>query len=232
MEYLMRIIILAAAVATGLASPAFAQDTSAPPADRPAPVDRPAFDGFRVGGELGYDALQPGSSVESSIQGNNTADGLLYGGEIGYDRTIGRIVLGAEADVTGSTGKVRTETPDPNDFGFGRVKAGRDIYVGARIGTLLSPTTLLYAKGGYTNARLDLTASDGTTETGQHFNLDGYRVGAGIEKSLTPRTYAKIEYRYSNYSKARLEYANGANTNNFSVDTDRHQIAVGFGFRF
>ncbi|MDE0880300.1 MAG: outer membrane beta-barrel protein, partial [Sphingomonas bacterium] len=116
--------------------------------------------------------------------------------------------------------------------GYGRVKAGRDLYLGGRIGYLVSPTTMVYGKVGYTNARLDLTRNDTVTETGNHFNLDGYRVGAGIEKSLTPRTYAKVEYRYSNYGDARLEYANGANTNNFSVDTDRHQVMAGVGFRF
>ncbi|MFA5969622.1 MAG: outer membrane beta-barrel protein [Sphingomonas sp.] len=221
----MRTLTLAALAAAAVATPAFAQDTPAGP-----PAEKPAFDGFRAGALLGYDALQPGSSTDSAISDRNGADGLLYGGDIGYDKTIGNAVIGAEAEIAGSTAKA---TNDPfNGLGFGRVKAGRDIYVGARVGTLLNPTTLLYVKGGYTNSRLDLTASDGTTETGQHFNLDGYRVGAGVEKSLTPRTYAKIEYRYSNYGSARLEYPNGANTSNFGVDTDRHQVALGFGFRF
>ncbi|OYY79683.1 MAG: hypothetical protein B7Y43_01070 [Sphingomonas sp. 28-62-20] len=80
-------------------------------------------------------------------------------------------------------------------------------------------------------AEAELTAGDGTTETGRHFNLDGYRVGAGVERALSPSTYAKIEYRYSNYANARLEFPNGTNTNNFSVDTDRHGLAVGLGFR-
>lgn len=222
-------VLLAAFAVATVGTPAVAQDTPPPS----APAERGAFDGFRAGVLLGYDALQPGSSTESSIQGRNTADGLLYGGEIGYDKQIAnRWVIGVEADITGSTSKVDNDPVDPNAFGFGRVKAGRDIGVGARVGYLLSPTTMIYGKGGYTNGRLDLTASDGTTETGRHFNLDGYRVGAGIEKSLGRRAYAKLEYRYSNYTNARLEYPSGANTNNFSVDTDRHQIAAGVGIRF
>lgn len=48
-------------------------------------------------------------------------------------------------------------------------------------------------------------------------------MGAGVEHKIGRTTYAKIEYRYSNYGNARLEYADGANTNNFSVDTDRHR---------
>ncbi|OYY69959.1 outer membrane protein [Sphingomonas sp. 28-63-12] len=221
----MRIVIsslLLGSAAIAFAAPAMAQDT-----------DRAPFTGPRAGVILGYDGTRPGSTADSDIAGDNqTASGLLYGGDVGYDVGVGRFVIGAEAELTGSTAKVNNSPIDPNNFGYGRVKAGRDLYAGARLGMLVGPKTMLYAKGGYTNARFDLTASDGTTETGRHYNLDGYRVGAGIEHALTPNSYAKIEYRYSNYGNARLEYPNGTNTNNFSVDTDRHQVAVGFGFRF
>ena len=218
----MRKLVLAAlAAGTIVSGPAVAQSADGP------------FTGPRAGVLLGYDGTRPGSSEDSDIRGDDqTADGLLYGGDVGYDIAFDRVVVGAEGEINGSTAKVENDPVDPNAFGFGRVKAGRDLYLGGRIGYLLSPTTMLYGKVGYTNARYDLTRRDETTETGRHFNLDGYRVGAGIEKSLTPRTYAKIEYRYSNYSDARLEYPNGANTDNFSVDTDRHQVAAGVGFRF
>ncbi|MBY0520591.1 MAG: outer membrane beta-barrel protein, partial [Sphingomonas sp.] len=194
----MRTMFLAtAAAAVALASPALAQ------ADAP----KDPFTGPRAGIILGYDGLRPGSSVDSTIAGDDAgADGLLYGGDVGYDWQHRNIVFGVEGEVTGSTGKVSHSPRDAAALGFGRVKAGRDLYAGARIGTLLNPTTLIYANGGYTNTRLDLTASDGTTETGSHFNLDGYRVGAGVEKAIGAHTYAKIEYRYSNYGKARLEY--------------------------
>lgn len=222
----MRFILLAVLGAAFPAAAAQAQE--APP---PAPPAEGVFSGPRVGAILGYDKLQPGSSEDSDIAGDDEgADGLLYGGEIGYDWQRGRLVFGAEAEIAGSTAKVGN--PARANLGFGRVKAGRDLYVGGRIGTTLSPTTLVYAKAGYTNARIDLTASDGTTETGGHFNLDGYRLGLGVERALSPRTYAKIEYRYSNYGGARFEYPSGGNTNNFGIDTDRHQVAVGVGFRF
>lgn len=224
----MRKVAFAALMAAGLATPALAQD--APPAAPNVAPDKAPFDGFRVGAIVGWDGLRPGSGAGSSITDGNGADGLLYGGDFGYDKTIGHIVIGAEGEVTGSTGKA-TNSP-VNGLGYGRVKSGRDLYAGARIGLLASPSTLVYVKGGYTNGRLDLTASDGTTETGDHFNLDGYRVGGGIEHAIGTHTYAKIEYRYSNYGNARFEYASGGNTNNFSVDTDRHQVVVGVGWRF
>ena len=217
----MRAFLLAAVAAAAVATPAFAQA-----ADEP-------FTGPRVGAILGYDALQPGSTEDSDIRGDDqTADGLLYGADIGYDFQRNNIVFGIEGEVSGSTSKVNNRPFDVNDFGYGRVKAGRDLDSGARVGALLTPSTLLYAKGGYTNGRLDLTRNNTQVTTERHFNLDGYRVGAGVEQAMGRRAYVKAEYRYSNYGAARLEYANGNNTDNFSVDTDRHQAVVGVGLRF
>jgi len=217
----MRAFLLAAVAAAAVAAPALAQTVNEP------------FTGPRVGAIIGYDALQPGSTEDSDIRGDNqTADGLLYGVDAGYDFAFGGALVGVEGEVTGSTSKVNNDPVDPNAFGYGRVKAGRDLYLGARVGALLSPVTMLYAKAGYTNGRLDLRRDDTLLRTDRHYNLDGYRLGAGIEQAVGPRSYVKVEYRYSNYGDARLEYANGANTDNFSVDTDRHQVAVGAGIRF
>ncbi|KKI18148.1 porin family protein [Sphingomonas sp. ABOLG] len=217
----MRKLILATLAATtaAVAVPAAAQDAG-------------PFTGPRAGVILGYDALRPGDTQDSLIRGDQGSDGFLYGGDIGYDVAFNNLVVGAEAEITGSTGKVTNDPRNPNDFGYGRVKAGRDLYIGGRIGVIAAPTTLIYGKVGYTNARLDLTRDDTTTVTGRNFNLDGFRLGAGVEQSLSPNTYAKLEYRYSNYGEAKLRYPNGATTGTFGVDTDRHQVAAGLGFRF
>jgi outer membrane immunogenic protein len=219
----MRIAIAAAlAASTMIAAPAFAQDNT-----------DPTFTGFRAGVVGGYDIVRPGSTEDSDIDGDDqNVDGFLYGVELGYDIGVGGAVVGVEAELSDSTGKVEAQSTDPNFFGFGEVGAGRDIYVGLRAGVLASPSTLVYAKGGYTNARLNVLASDGETELRQNFELDGWRIGAGIEQAIGTNSYAKLEYRYSNYSNANFEYSNGAITEDFDIDTDRHQIAVGVGFRF
>jgi outer membrane immunogenic protein len=224
----MRKLVMSAAVsalALGIAAPALAQDG-------PPPAEDTSFSGPRAGIILGYDRLQPGEIPNSDITSRNSADGLTYGGDIGYDFDTGRAVFGVEGEVTGSTAKV-TNPAAANALGFGRVKAGRDLYAGVRAGFKVAPSSLLYAKAGYTNQRLDLVAGAGDgSETGNHFNLDGYRIGAGFEQSLGRKAYAKVEYRYSNYGNARLEFPNGSNTNNFGIDTDRHQVVAGVGVRF
>jgi outer membrane immunogenic protein len=217
----MRTILLGLVAATALATPALAQDVN------------PAFTGFRVGALAGYDGIRPGSSEDSDLDGDNeTVNGLLYGADVGYDFALSGILVGVEGEYTGSTGKVETERTNPNFFGFGRVSTGRDLYVGARAGILAAPETLVYVKGGYTNARLNVLASDGTTDSRENFELDGYRLGAGVEQALGTRAYAKLEYRYSNYSQADFQFRDGATTSNFDIDTDRHQVVAGVGIRF
>ena len=112
------------------------------------------------------------------------------------------------------------------------MKQGRDIYVGGRVGYVVSPATMIYAKGGYTNTKLRVLAGDTNQTTDTDFNLDGWRIGAGAEHALSPNTYAKLEYRYSNYERGNIDYALGGTSNRFDVDTDRHQVVASYGFRF
>ncbi|MBR0553224.1 outer membrane protein [Stakelama marina] len=217
----MRYALMAALIGSSAfaAAPAVAQTAS------------PTFTGPHVGVIAGYDALRPGSTQDMPGV-DQTSDGFQYGVEGGYDVAVGpRAIVGLEGEVSDST--ANTDPYDGNaQFGYGNVQAGRDLYAGVRAGYLVSPRTMIYAKGGYTNARLDLTTDNNQRVNDEHFNLDGYRVGAGVEHAIGTNAYAKIEYRYSNYGDARLEYNDGTNTNNFSVDTDRHQVVAGVGFRF
>ncbi|MFC4295706.1 outer membrane protein [Novosphingobium tardum] len=206
---------------TAVATPALAQDNS-------------TFTGPRVEAILGYDKTQAGSSVDNDTTSSDdqSVDGLLYGIGAGYDVAVGGVVLGVEGEYTDSTAKTGYDNGDFEGFGFGNVKVGRDLYVGARAGVLTSPRTMVYAKAGYTNARFDVLASDGTTELKNNFDTDGWRVGAGVEHALGPQTFAKLEYRYSNYNKGEVDYPVGTDSARFDIDTDRHQVVVGVGMRF
>lgn len=211
--------------ASAAATPALAQEG--------AQEGKAPFTGPRVEATLGYDHVGAGSSVSNKNgRDDQSIDGLLYGGGIGYDiATSGGIVLGAEAELTGSTAKSSRSNLN-TDFGFGRVKQGRDIYVGARAGYTVNPATLLYVKGGYTNSKLDVLAGTTNQSTDTNFKLNGWRVGAGVERAITSNSYAKIEYRYSNYENARINYVDGSTSGRFDVDTDRHQVVASYGFRF
>lgn len=199
----MRNIALAALVAATVATPAFAQDQA-------------PFTGARAEGVAGWDRISDGTGQDAGSR-----DGVLYGGQIGYDFQAGRAVVGAEAELTGSTTKTRADGLLTAGDRL-RLNAGRDIYVGGRIGFAVSPAAMLYAKAGYTNARVEARYDTGTTSVRDHSDLDGYRLGAGIEYKLSPNVYVKGEYRYSNYSDLK----------GYDVDIDRNQIVGGVGVRF
>lgn len=193
------------------------------------------FTGFRVGGVVGWDSASAGSSVDDDGNDNNdqSVEGLLYGANIGYDYDLGSVVIGAEAEWTESTADTEFEMGDFEGFGFGDVSAGRDLYFGARVGAKVAPNVLLYGKGGYTNAKLNVLSNDGTTEFEEDFDLDGYRIGAGAEYALSDNMFVNLEYRYSNYSEGEVDFDGTLpDSDRFNVDLDRHQVVAGVGVRF
>lgn len=217
------VAIITAASVAALASPAMAQSSDSD------------FSGPRVQVTTGYDVLKAGSSVDDDGMDNNdqSIEGLSYGVAAGYDVDLGGVVIGPEAEFTGSTAKTEFDDGDFEGFGFGRVEAGRDLYLGARIGAKVGPDALIYAKGGYTNAKLNILANDGTNEYDEDFDLDGYRIGAGAEYNLSNNMFLNLEYRYSNYSRGEVDFdGNLPDSDRFDVDLDRHQVMAGLGMRF
>ena len=218
--------LAAAGTVLALATPALAQEGS------PAA----SFAGPKVEAILGYDHNRSGSTkdIDTNADIKQSIDGLLYGAAVGYDAAVGtNLTIGAEAELTGSTAKWDNNNGVPNTFNLGRVKAGRDIYVGGRVGYAISPVTLIYLKGGYTNARYNLLGTDGSVSERQRLDTDGYRVGAGVEQKFGENMYGKIEYRYSRYGKGEFDFnGNTPDSSRFNLDTDRHQVVVGVGMRF
>src|SRR5690349_7361441 len=150
----MRKLIFAALLAATAATPAFAQDA-------------PSVGGFRIDGIVGYD--------RANIEDEGT-DGVLYGVGVGYDFQVGNAVLGIEAEASDSTS---SECASVGAFANDElcVRAGRDLYVGGRVGAVVGSNTLLYAKAGYFNARVRATYDDGAGNGVADFdardNLDG-----------------------------------------------------------
>ena len=214
-------ILLAAAAGAAVSAPAAAQDSS--------------FSGPWVAGVAGYDINKAGSSQDDDLNPDRdeSVEGLMYGAAVGYDIDLGTMVIGAEAELTDS--KADTDYDNNfNTFGLGSVDAGRDIYVGARAGFKATPSTLVYGKAGYTNARFNYVGGDGTTDYSRNLDTDGWRVGAGVEQKFGAMTFGKIEYRYSNYKKGEIDFeATGiADSDRFDIDTDRHQVVASVGIRF
>ena len=213
--------LVLAAGSFGIAAPAMAQDSG--------------FTGPWVAAVAGYDMNKAGSSQDDGVNlpRDQNAEGIVYGGAVGFDFDLGGAVVGAEAELTDS--KADSTYGDPyTTFGLGSVDAGRDLYFGARAGLKVAPSTLLYAKAGYSNARFNYQGTDGTTIYATNIDTDGYRLGAGVEQKFGGNAFAKLEYRYSNYQEGEVDFeaANVADSDRFDIDTDRHQVMASVGIRF
>lgn len=217
------ISIIAAGAIMAIAAPAMAQD------------DNSGFSGPWIAGVAGYDINKHGSSQNDTVNNpqNKSANGWVYGAQVGFDADLGGLVVGAEGEITDSSADSDYNNNYVN-YGLGSVDAGRDLYVGARVGFKAAPSTMIYAKGGYTNARFNFVGTNGTTSTNRHLDTDGWRLGAGIEQKFGKNFFGKVEYRYSNYKKGEVDFEDPTvpDSSQFNIDTDRHQVVAGVGVRF
>jgi len=192
----MRKIIVAALLAGGLATPAFAQDAA-------------PFSGFHVEGIVGYDT--------TDVEGEGT-NGIVYGIGAGYDIQSGNLVFGIDGEASKSTLDECVASVDVTGDEL-CAEAGRELSVGGRVGMVVGSNALVYARAGYTNARVNLAydhPTNNTLDVTEGENLDGVRVGGGVELAVGTNAFVRAEYRYSNYEQG----------------FDRHQAVGGFGFRF
>jgi len=147
--------------------------------------DAAPFTGPRAGVIAGYDSL-------------GDEEGFSYGVTAGYDLAVTpNLTFGPEVSLSDSTVEA------------GGVDASRDLAASVRLGYILNPQFLAFAKVGYADTRFELL--------GTNVNFDGVRFGGGLEFALTGNTYISAEYQ-------RTEYEDDFGGRDAGV--------VGIGFRF
>lgn len=157
---------------------------------------------------VGYDHASMGFGEDSA-----NANGVTFGGGIGYDVALAaRVSVGVDGEITGSTSKYTESNPL---YSLG-IKYGRDLYAGGRVTFQATKNVNLYAKVGYTNARVKFTGDDANDHFERSQNYNGVRAGVGAQVRVTGPVYGSLEYRYSNYE----------------ADLSRHQVMAGVGYRF
>lgn len=139
---------------------------------------------------------------------NDNFTGVRVGATAGADDVTGvqdttDVVYGVDAGVDLPVGENMTfgvEAFSTNPF-----EDERTIGAAARVGYALNEDYLVFARAGYSNYE-DVLNRD----------LDGLTVGGGLEIALSSLTYAKAEYRYTDFSQG----------------VGNHGALVGVGFRF
>jgi outer membrane immunogenic protein len=222
----MRALLLAFAIAPAL--PLLAPGASA--ADlggrgkiaQPVAVENvPSFSwaGLYVGAHVGY-GWSNIEWQEGAFLGSHDGEGLLAGGQIGFNLQRGRLVYGLEADAT--AGWIEGSN------GCCSHSAELLYTVRARAGLASSDNRwLFYVTGGAAWADIDYSSGFGSNSS-THF---GWVAGGGIERALTPRMTARVEYLYYDFDSlsAPAGSLGGAATD---LDPTMHTVRFGLNFKF
>jgi outer membrane immunogenic protein len=170
--------------------------------------------GIRVEGNVGGDRFQS--------QGAHN-DKLGYGGTIGFDGVINdKIVIGPEASFWRANNWTENCTPGKTG-GTVCNKSFEEWGAAVRAGYLVTPSFLVYGKGGYVNneQRKRFDAPVGQRSYYDHFRTDGYQVGGGVEYTLSDPAsklpvFIGVQYVHSQYND----------------HTSRQRVMGSIGFRF
>jgi outer membrane immunogenic protein len=185
-----------------------------------APATAAEFNGPFVGAQVGWQSEKM-KNTDSSFgvtpvdDKMNSVTGGIYAG---YDKRVAdRVVIGAEAgldfasdDETQASVGGTTYSVDPK-YSFD---------VTARAGFLATPETLVYARGGYTNARVRTSLASLAGVESDSDNQDGWLAGAGVERQIKDNVSARLEYRHSKFSQ------DGDGKDN------RNRVLAGLSYRF
>jgi len=189
--------------------------------------------GFYVGAGVGAGGANTELDAPLLAPGVNF-DGI--GGEgvfgeisIGYDHVFGdRFLVGAFAGA--QYGNVGTSLDIPILPFEASINAAYGFDVGARVGYLVTPTTLGYLLGGYSWRNFEL----GTNLAGVEADWDagGYVVGLGMETVLGGNVTLKGEYRYASYGSVNYLSPLGAPAGLLDAHTSTHTFLTGLNYRF
>jgi outer membrane immunogenic protein len=169
------------------------------------PATEQGFDGVRVEARLGYET--PTVSGDGDIYKLGSA--VSYGGEIGFDLKVGnKVVVGPYATYEFSSVKL-CDGPDC-------LKEDGNLGVGGRIGVIVSPTVLIYAKAGYANIKFSVDSSIGAGSDSK----GGVQGAIGVDVNFGKHFYGFVEGNYGDYG----EY--------FGFNLQRRHVAAGVGLRF
>ena len=213
----MKVRVALIAILVSMASAAAYADGYSPP---PAPIVLKVsnWTGFYVGAQGGYGwsdpafafpvvqyfADVPGQSLSADSQG------AVYGAHATLNYQLGPLVVGGEVAFNGTTiNDDRTGGVSPN-FPNDQYKVDIDNYltVTGRLGYAIDKW-MVYADGGYANAKVTLNAVSGVPGPGVIANtedrLDGWTVGGGLEYMIDPHIVLGVQYYYLKFDGERFQ---------------------------
>ncbi len=223
----MKKLILSTVAIMGLATASWAGGNVQPPQQPPVATDNWSgpYVGVQLGGVSGNGAVSiPNYPSNFTVKPSGVAGGLF----VGYN-WLGQndILVGLEADISGISADKSANsgyTRHPETY---KVKQYYDASLRARVGKVIDDKYLPYITLGVAWTRLG-TSYDPDHKWGvKKKTVSGFTAGTGVEVKVTNNVNARIQYRYTNYSKANFIHAGPS-----SVDYKSHMIQVGVSYKF
>jgi outer membrane immunogenic protein len=223
--------ILALAFTAALANTATEADmpVKAPPAPAPAPVYM--WTGCYIGGNIGW--AQVSAHLDDQFYGDDgrlSSSGIAGGGQIGCDyQFASNWVFGVQGMFDG-TDISRSRVGIVNSDLTFHSAVHSFATITARLGYLVTPSFLFYAKGGWgtVNQHFSVTEIDGDMLTSVHRNSSGGDVGVGFEYMFAPSWTLFVEWDHIFLDHTSIDF--DVSTDNIRRDFDK--VLFGINWRF
>lgn len=178
----------------------------------PAEIAPPKLDwgGGYAGVNIGFSNLQGLFTDSCNCEDAAEATGRQVGLFVGHNWQVAdRTWMGIEADISYKWTEIHYygSRVGSDLAGSARLRVGEEV-----------GNALIYAAFGWTGANIYVQNPDDTTFA------QGWTLGAGIDWTLNETTFLRAEYRFNNYSPAKLA--------GVEVDLDQDVISIGIAHRF
>ena len=190
--------------------------------------------GCYIGGNVGagWSHTDVNDEVSGAPIASLSATNVVGGGQIGCDyQFAGNWVIGVQGMFDGSALKADTtsvaNTPDVTLHGSIPWFATAT----ARLGYVVVPNLLVYAKGGgaWTHTDASLLVSGAVVDTGS-FDQSGWTAGGGAEWMFAPNWSVFAEYDYLGFTDKTVTLTSGANIGTVHQNVQVGLIGVNFRF--
>ena len=216
----MHKLLIGAAAAALLASPALAADLYVQPAPSLLGTTSAVnWSGFYVGANVGFGWSRFDDGVVGSVDGS----GLLGGVQAGYNYDFGGLVLGVEGDFQLSD-VGHSEDVGGGNTGFTSVE--RFGTLRARAGVAVD-RFMPYVTGGVAYGRVVTGMKNGVMTMSATADQVRWTVGGGVEYAAFDNVSFKAEYLYADFGSTDFGGGGGV-----SVKTTAHVLRAGLNYKF
>lgn len=196
------------------------------------------WSGFYVGAHVGYgwgtgESFVANPARTTVFDPSVDTDGFVAGGQVGFNLQLRSLVLGVEADISGSD--VSGDTQFTGFFAPSTTDAGFDVNWLATVRGRLGFTAgkfLVYGTGGvaYADIESSFQVGGGAGRPGGTFSetRHGYVVGGGLEYALSRNISLKAEYLYVELEDKEYQLPSGW----FGSDLTLETAKIGVNYRF